>query len=87
VLLHRLNTDKALNEQFFTDLYQGDYNWAKVKNRKGKEEIQDVSERLDQVKIEALAKFFGVLNLCQSPAARPMDVDTDVSADEGMEEE
>ena len=89
VLLRRLNTDKALNDQFFTDLYQGDYNWAKVTNDEGEEEIEDMGKGLDPEKIEALAKFFGVLNLCRPPAARPMDVDpaSDISADEGMEEE
>ena len=84
VLLRRLNTDKALNEQFFTDLYNGDYNWARVTNDEGEEEIEDMGKGLDPEKIEALAKFFGVLNMCQSPAARPMAVDTDLS--EGDEE-
>lgn len=83
VLLRRLNTDKALNDQFFTDLYQGDYNWAKVKIGKGKEEIEDVAEGLDAEKIEGLAKFFGILNLCQSSAATPMDEDL---SDDAMED-
>ena len=83
MLLRRLNTDKALNDQFFTDLYQGDYNWTQFTNDEGEEEIEDVAEGLNTEKIEGLAQFFGILNLCQSSAATPMDEDL---SDDAMED-
>ena len=77
VLLRRLNTDKALNEQFFINVYEGGLIW----------DSEDVNDALSPKQVGELAQFFGVLNMCQAPAARPMDVDAaDVSGDEEMGE-
>ena len=82
VLLRRLNTDAALNEQFFIYMHEGGPIWDTTKG-------EDVGQNLEVPEIGDLAQFFGVLNMCQSSAATPMAVDAaDVSsAGEEMDED